>query len=151
MKQSIILKTLIILSIVIGTIFIASSYLFSKNDTALMDDIRQYNLDLSMKALDERLKERLRINKKQMKNTASMIAKNSSTFLLNYDTDGLEESLYFDMKKEGIKAVKIFDNTAKEIFLVGLKLTKRITFQAFEPNEIFRFLTVKISINYTIS
>ena len=147
MKQSIILKTLIILSIVIGTIFIASSYLFSKNDSALISDIREYNLNSSMNALDERLTERLAINKKQMKDTASMIAKNSSTFLLNYDSDGLEESLYFDMKKDGIKAVKIFDNSAKEIFIVGLKLSKKIEFKTFVPTEVFKYSSIKRPIN----
>ncbi len=147
MKQSIVLKTLIILSIVIGTIFIGSSYLFSKSDASLINDIRAYNLKSSMEALDERLKERLKINKKQMKDTASMIAKNSSSYLLNYDIDGLEESLYFDMKKDGIKAVKIFDNTAKEIFIVGLKLNNKIKFQTFVPTELYKYSNIKKPIN----
>ena len=147
MKQSIILKTLVILSIVIGTIFLVSSYLFSKNDKALIDEIITYNLNSSMKALDQRLEERLKINKKQMKNTASMIAKNSSVFLLNYDNEGLEESLYFDMKKEGIKAVKIFDDSVKEIFIVGLKLTNKIEFKTVVPDEVNKYASIKRPIN----
>jgi len=146
-KQSIILKTLVILSIVIGTIFLVSSYLFSKNDKALIDEIITYNLNSSMKALDQRLEERLKINKKQMKNTASMIAKNSSVFLLNYDNEGLEESLYFDMKKEGIKAVKIFDDSVKEIFIVGLKLTNKIEFKTVVPDEVNKYASIKRPIN----
>jgi len=147
LKQSIILKTLIILSVVIATIFIGSSYLFSQNDSKLLNEIRAYNLQSAMKALDERKDERLKINKKQMKDTASMIAKNSSTFLLNYDLEGLEESLYFDMKKNGIKAVKIFDNTAKDIFIVGLKLTKKIEFKQLVPNEVYKYSSIKRPVN----
>jgi two-component system chemotaxis sensor kinase CheA len=126
---------------------LVSAYLFSKNDTALMNEIRQYNLDLSMKALDERLNERLKLNKKQMNDSTTMIAKNSSTFLLNYDIDGLEESLYFDMKKDGIKAIKIFDNITKDIFIVGLKLGNKIKFESFIPDELNQFQNIKRPIN----
>ena len=147
MKQSIIFKTLIILSVVIGTIFLTAFYLFSKNDATLISDIRIYNLNSSMKALDERLSERLKINKIAMRDTASMIAKNSSTFLLNYDRKGLKESLYFDMQKEGIKAVKVFDSSEKEIFIVGLKLTKKIEFKSSVPSEIAKYSKIVRAIN----
>ncbi len=147
MKKSIILKTLIILSIVIGSIFVGSSYFFYKSDIQLSNDIREYNLNFSMAALDERLKERLKTNEKQMKATIGMIAKNSSVFLLNYDTDRLEESLYFDMRDSDLKAVKIFDDTIKEIFMVGLKIDNRIKFGSTIPDEFIKFKTIKRPIN----
>ncbi len=147
MKQSIILKTLIILSIVIATIFIGSSYLFSKNDSKLLNEIRAYNLQSAIKALDERQKTRLRLNKAVMKNTATAIAKNSSEFLLNFDTDGLERNLYYDMKKEGVVAIKIWDNTVKEIFLAAIKKDKKIIFQNSIPKELDKYTTIKKPIN----
>jgi len=57
------------------------------------------------------------------------------------------ESLYFDMKKDGIKAIKIFDNAAKSTFLVGLRLNKRIEFKTFVPKDVENFLTIKKPIN----
>ena len=147
MKQSIILKTLIILSIVIAIIFIGSSYLFSKNDSKLLNEIRTYNLKSAMKALDERKKTRLKLNKAVMKNAATAIAKNSSEFLLNFDTDGLERNLYFDMKKEGVVAIKIWDNTVKEVFLAVFKKDKKIIFQKSIPKEFDKYTTIKKPIN----
>ena len=147
MKQSIILKTLIILSIVIAGIFMGSSYLFSQSDNKLIDDIRSYNLNSVMSALDERQKDRLKINKKQMKTVASAIAKNSSVYLLNFDTDGLEQSLYYDMRKDGIKAIKIWDNAVKEVFLSALKIEKKIVFQNFVPKDYKKFAKIRRPIN----
>ncbi|WP_024955293.1 ATP-binding protein [Sulfurospirillum arcachonense] len=147
MKQSIILKTLIILSIVIAGIFIGSAYLFSQNDNGLISDIRSYNLNSAMKALDERQQERLKLNKKQMKTVASAISKNSSVYLLNFDTDGLEQSLYYDMKKDGIKAIKIWDNAVREVFLAALKIDNKIVFKNSIPEEYKKFAKIKRPIN----
>jgi hypothetical protein len=65
LKQSIILKTLLILGSIIILIFMGSGYLFFQNDKELIDDIRKYNLNSAMKALDERQDERLKVNKKR--------------------------------------------------------------------------------------
>ncbi len=147
MNQSIILKTLIILSITIAAIFIGSGYLFSKNDTKLVNDIKAYNLNSVMKALDGRLAERLKLNKKQMKENANMISKNSSVYLLNYDKDRLEHSLYYDMKKEGVKVVRIWDDTVKEVFLVAIKINKKVVFRDSIPKEFEEFAKIKKPIN----
>ena len=147
MKQSIILKTLIILSIFIAVIFVSSAYLFSQSDNKLINDIRTYNLKSAMKALDERQQDRLRLNKKQMQSIASAIAKNSSVYLLNFDISGLEQSLFYDMKKEGVKAIEIWDNEIKEIFLVALKKDLNIVFQNSIPKEYQKYAKIRKPIN----
>ena len=78
MKQSIILKTLLILGSVFIAIFIGSNYFTQQSDKELIEKIRNYNLKTAMDALDNRLENRLERNKKQMLDTVKMIAKNSS-------------------------------------------------------------------------
>ncbi|MCU7834587.1 MAG: SpoIIE family protein phosphatase [gamma proteobacterium symbiont of Taylorina sp.] len=147
MKQSITFKTLIILSIVIAAIFVASAFLFSQNDNKLIADIRSYNLNQAMAALDARLEERLRLNKEQMEDTANMIAKNSSTFLLNFDNEGLQQSLLFDIKKEGVQAIKVWDEVVYENFLTALKMSDEILFENSVPNQFEQFIKLNKPIN----
>jgi len=143
MKQSIILKTIIILGSFIVTIFFASGYMFLQNDNKLIQEIREYNLKTTMEALDERLQERLKVNKKQMEDTISMIAKNTSPFLLNFDSDGLKNSLGFDIKKDGVMAIKVWDNIVNENFLTALKnKDNKIIFQNIVPKEFNKYLKI---------
>ena len=121
MQKSIILKTLLILGSLIIAIFLGAGYLFAKNDNKLIGDIRKYNLDSAMKALDSRQAARLAINQAQMKEIVTTIAKNSSSYLMDYDSNGLKKSLEFDMKKDGVKAIKIWDNEVGEIFVLTIK------------------------------
>ena len=125
----------------------SSAYLFLQNDNKLLHEIRTYNLNSVMSALDERQEERLKLNTIQMNELASAIAKNSSTFLLNFDTDKLEDSLHYDMKKDGVVAVEIWDNVAKEFFLVAFKIDKKIKFQNKISKEYKKFLKIKKPIN----
>lgn len=147
MKRSIIVKTLSVLSFVIILIFICSSYLFSKVDTRLIEEIKNYNLNTAIKALDERQVERLELNKKQMKEAANMISKNSSLFLLNFDKDRLEDSLYYDMKKKGIKAIQVWDNTINEVFLAAIEINNKITFDTKIPKSFEEYKQIKRPIN----
>ena len=140
MKQSIILKTIIILGFFIVSIFLTAGFLFSQNDNKLIDDIRKYNLEKTMEGLDGRLEERLSLNKKQMNDTIDMIAKNTSTFLLNFDSDGLKSSLDFDIKKDGVVAIKVWDNAVNENFLTALKLNDKIVFQNSIPGSFENYL-----------
>jgi len=121
MKQSIILKTLLILGSVFIVIFIGSNYLTQQSDKKLIEKIRNYNLTTAMAALDNRLENQLKTNKKQMLDTIKMIVKNSSVFLLNFDKEGLEKSLKFDINKDGIEAIVIFDSVVNENFLIVYK------------------------------
>jgi len=149
LKQSITFKTLLILSLVIISFFIASAYLFSQSDNKLISDIRHYNLNQAMGALDARLEERLELNKKLMQDTVDMIAKNSSTFLLNFDSDGLQQSLLFDIKNEGIQAIKVWDGVIKENFLTALKINNKIVFKQKVPKEFKQFIQLNKDINNT--
>ncbi len=151
MKQSIILKTLLILGSVIIVIFIASGYLFFQNDNKLINDIRTYNLKSTMEALDIRKAEKLEINRIFMDDTLAMITKNSLEFLLNFDINGLKKSLLFDMKKNGLKAVVIFDDISQDIFIVGLKLDEEIKFSSILPKEYHKYSSIKKTINISIN
>ncbi len=135
MKQSIILKTLLILGSVFIAIFIGSNYFTQQSDKELIEKIRNYNLKTAMDALDNRLENRLEINKKQMLDTVKMIAKNSSVFLLNFDKDGLEQSLTFDINRDGIEAIVIFDSVVNENFLVAYKEDGEIQFSFLLPKK----------------
>ena len=147
MKQSIIFKTLLILGSVIVVIFMGSGYLFMQNDKELINDIRKYNLEKTMKALDERQDDRLESNQIYMKDTVSMIAKNSSEYLMNFDTEGLKKSLLFDIKKDGIMAIQIWDNETNEIFLLAFKQNNKVVFKNDLPNEFEKFIQLKSPIN----
>ena len=135
MKKSIILKTLLILGSLIIGIFLSFEYLSSQNDAKLISYIRQYNLDSAMKALDNRQAERLKINQAQMKDIVTTIAKNASSYLMDYDTKGLQKSLVFDMKKHGVKAIKIWDNEIDELFILAIKDKEKIIFTKELPKE----------------
>ncbi len=148
MKQSIILKTLLILGSLIITIFIGFGYLFSQNNKELIDDIQKYNLDSAMRALDSRQAERLRINQTQMQDIVTTIAKNSSTYLMDYDTNGLKESLLFDIKKENVKAIRIWDNEVDELFVLVLKKDGKIIFDTTLPKEFENFTKFKQDITH---
>jgi len=148
MKQSIILKTLLILGSLIIAIFLGFGYLFSQNNQELMSDIRKYNLDSAMKALDSRQVERLKQNKIQMENIVNTIAKNSSEFLLNYDAEGLKNNLLFDMKKDSVKAIKIWDNEVDELFLLAIKKDGKVIFDSTSVKEYEKFTKIKKSIDY---
>ena len=147
MKSSIILKTLLILGGVIITIFLGFGYFSSQKDGELIRDIQKYNLDSALKALDSRKAERLEINQMQMKGIVKTIAKNSSTYLMDYDTNGLKKSLLFDMKKESVKAIKIWDNEVEEIFLLALKKDGKIVFDLPLPQEFEQFTQFTHTIN----
>ncbi|MEA3289465.1 MAG: ATP-binding protein [Campylobacterota bacterium] len=143
MKESIIFKVLLILSFVIILIFTASSLLFNQSDNKLINDIRVYNLNKAMDALDSRLEERLNLNKVQMQDSLSMIAKNSAGFLLNFDHEGLKESLIFDLNKDGVMAVDIWDSAVNETFLIALKKDGKVVFQDTMPKEFKKYIQLK--------
>lgn len=148
MKQSIILKTLLILGGLIIAIFIGFGYLFSQNDKELIKDIRKYNLDSAMVALDHRQSERLKLNQMQMRDIVNTVAKKSSEFLLNYDNDGLKKNLMFDMKRDGVKAISIWDDEVDELFLLAVKKENNIVFDSDLPKEYKKFVIFKQDINY---
>ena len=143
MKNSIIFKTLLILGSVIFAIFIVSGYLFLQKDRELIGDIRAYNLNSAMKALDQRQDERLDIDKKQLEYAVSMIAKNSSEYLLNFDTDGLKQSLLFDIKKDGVNAIQVWDSSMQEIFLLAVKQNNKIVFLKTLPQDLEKLTKFK--------
>ncbi|MFK5892403.1 MAG: SpoIIE family protein phosphatase [Pseudomonadota bacterium] len=147
MKQSIIFKTLLILGSVVIIIFIASGYLFSKNDNELIAKIRDYNLNSAMTALDYRQALSLKNNQQQMQDATSMIAKNSSSFLLNFDTDGLKESLLFDIKRSGVKAIRVWDSSMNEVFLLAFKEDNNIVFKKSLPEFFNQYTQFKRPIN----
>ncbi|OQY18507.1 MAG: hypothetical protein B6I36_06765, partial [Desulfobacteraceae bacterium 4572_35.1] len=122
MTHSIIYKILFGLFTVIICIFSVSGYLFVQNDKELIADIREYNLNSAMEALDARLETSLQDSQRRMQDTTNMISKNSSLFLLNYDTEGLKESLAFDMERQEIKAIKIWDANVDQLFLLAYKI-----------------------------
>lgn len=128
MKNSLIFKILLILSLVIVTTFAIAAYIFSKSDEQLISEIRSYNLNSAMKALDARLEERLNLNKQNMEDILLMINKNSKGFLLDYDVEGLKKSIEFDMKKQGVVAVSIWDGSLQEYFLCATKQDSQIKF-----------------------
>lgn len=146
MKQSIIYKTLFILGLVIISIFLASGYLFFQSDKALINQIREYNLQQAMSALDAQEEMQLQNNQKQMQESVSMIAKNSTLFLLNFDHDGLKRSLMFDIKKEGVKAIKIYDSAVEELFLLAIKHDEQIIFEKELPKNFSHYTQFKRSI-----
>ncbi|MEA3354472.1 MAG: ATP-binding protein [Campylobacterota bacterium] len=149
MRESIIFKVLLILSFVIILIFTASSLLFNKSDNKLINDIRAYNLNSAMKALDARLEERLNLNKEQMQDSLNMIAKNSAGFLLNFDHDGLKKSLIFDLNKNGVMAVDIWDSAVNETFLIALKSKGEIVFKKTMPKEFEKYIQLKKDVIYS--
>lgn len=149
MQKSIILKTLLILGSLIIAIFLGFGYLFSQNDNQLISDIRKYNLDSAIKALDNRQIERLKINQIQMEEIVTTIAKNSSTYLMDYDTKGLKKNLIFDMKNDAVKAIQIWDNEVEEIFILAIKERELIIFTKYLPVEFESFTKFKHLINHT--
>ncbi len=148
MKQSIILKSLLIIGGLIIIIFVGFWYLFSQNDKKLIDDIRKYNLSSAMKALDTQQDERLKINQAQMKETITSIAKNSSNYLMDYDDNGLKKSLLFDMKKDGVKAIRIWDNEVEEIFILAIKDNGKIVFNQDLSSKFDKYTIFKHSIDH---
>ena len=149
MIKSIILKTLLILGSLIITIFLGFSYLFSQNDRELINDIQKYNLDSAIKALDSRQASRLKINQLQMQEIVKSIADNSSAYLMDYDVNGLKKSLLFDMKKDDIKAIRIWDNELEEVFLLAVKEKDKIIFNQPMPKGFEKFTKFEHPINST--
>ncbi len=143
MKQSIIFKTLLVIGSIIVLIFIASGYLILQSDNKLIDKIVAYNLDSTMKALDSRQELNLQKNQLEMQAVTNMIAKNSSTFLQNFDVDGLKESMLFDMKGEGIKAIKIWDSSMNELFLLAYKENDSMVFNDSLPRNFDKYTQFK--------
>ena len=143
MKQSIIFKTLLVIGSIIVLIFIASGYLILQSDNKLIDKIVAYNLDSTMKALDSRQELNLQKNQLEMQAVTNMIAKNSSTFLQNFDVDGLKESMLFDMKGEGIKAIKIWDSSMNELFLLAYKENDSMVFNDNLPRNFDKYTQFK--------
>ncbi len=143
MKQSIIYKTLLILGFVIIAIFLSSGYLFYVKDNELITQIRNYNLDQTMSALDAQQEIQLENNKAAMAQNADMIAKNSSIFLLNFDKEGLKKSLSFDIQKKSLKAIKIIDSVMNETFLIVYKKGNTLVYDQQFPENFKDFPTLK--------
>ncbi|MCK5070502.1 MAG: SpoIIE family protein phosphatase [Desulfocapsa sp.] len=143
MTKSIIFKILLGLGTVIFSIFTVSGYLFFQNDKALIAEIREYNLNSAMKALDSRLETSLKNNQEQMQDTTNMISKNSSLFLLNFDVDGLKDSLLFDMKRDGVQAIKVWDIAMNGLFLLAFKEDNKIVFGEKLPERFADFTKLK--------
>lgn len=139
MTKSIISKILLGLGTVILCIFTVSGYLIFQNDKALIADIREYNLNSAMKALDSRLETSLKNNQGQMQDITNMISKNSSLFLLNFDVDGLKDSLLFDMKRDGVQAIKVWDTAMNGLFLLAFKEDNKIIFGEELPKRFTDF------------
>ena len=146
LRQSIILKTLLILGSVIIAIFIASNFLTQQSDRELIEKIRHYNITTTMEALDTTEVTQLQANKKMMEDTVKMIAKNSSAFLINFDKEGLQNSIDFDIKKDGIKAILVFDTVMKENFLLAYKDDNQIKFRKILPHEFYQYTQLKANI-----
>jgi len=146
MTKSIIFKILLGLGVVIFCILTVSGYLFIQNDKALIAEIREYNLNSAMKALDSRLEISLRNNQGQMQEITNMISKNSSLFLLNFDVDGLKDSLLFDMKRDGIQAIKVWDTAMNGLFLLAFKEDNNIIFGEKLPDLFSDFTQLKKNI-----
>jgi two-component system chemotaxis sensor kinase CheA len=143
LKQSIILKTLLILGSVIITISISSGYLSLQNDKELMMKIRDFNLNSAIESLDKRQELLLNINKKQMSDTIDRISKNSAILLLDYDVDSLKLNLQLDLKKEGIEAIKVWDSAVDELFVLALKDNTKIVFKENLPKTFDTFTKFK--------
>ena len=101
-----------------------------------------------MKALDYRLEISLKNNQGQMQDMTNMIGKNTSLFLLNFDIDGLKDSLIFDMKREGVKAIKVWDSSMNELFLLALKEDNKIIFKNILPEYYNDYIPLKKSISH---
>jgi len=149
MKQSIIYKTLFILGALIIAIFLGFAYFFMENDTKLINNIKEYNLNSAMKALDARQASQLQLNKEQMQDIADTIAKNASIYLLNYDKEGLQENLKYNMNKPSVRAVEIFDSEMGELFLLALKDKNSIRFSTKLPKEFESFKQIQKPITFT--
>ena len=55
--------------------------------------------------------------------------------MLNFDKDGLEQSLTFDINRDGIEAIVIFDSVVNENFLVAYKEDGEIQFSSLLPKK----------------
>lgn len=143
MKQSIILKTLLILGSVITVIFLSAGYLFLQNDQQLISQIRQYNLNSAMDALDKREEIVLELNKQQIQSSIERISKNASLFLFNFDVDGLETTLMLDLKQPSVQAIEVWDSTVNELFLLVLKQGDTILTQKELPKSFEKFTKFK--------
>lgn len=146
MKQSIIFKTLLILGSLIISIFLCFGFLFSQNDKKLILDIREYNLQKAMKALDERLSEKLKFNQNEVNGTVEKISVYASEYLLNFDKDGLKRILEFQIQKDGAKAIEIWDNEIGEVFLLAVKENNDVKFYDKRLNELEKFKKAKHNI-----
>jgi len=148
MKNSIILKTLLILGSLIFVIFLGFGYFFMQSDKQLTDEISKYNLKSAIKSLDAREKESLSDNKTKMKDIVKTIAKNSSIYLLDYNLDGLKEALSFDMKREGVKAISVWDNEVDELFLLVAKKDDKIIFKTKLDKSYDRYVKFEQNIEF---
>jgi len=139
LKQSILFKTLLILGSLIIIIFICLGYLILQNDRELISKIVNYNLSSVMETLDKNQEVQLKINQQQMEYTVNMIVKNSSPLLLDFDKNGLKKSLSFDIEKEGVQAIQIWDSIMNEMFLLALKEDGKVFFKKVLPARFTRF------------
>ena len=149
MKNSIIFKTLLILGSLIVSVFIGFGYLFLDNNEKLINDIREYNLKSAMSALDNRQTQSLAENKLQTKDIVDTIAKNSSIYLIDYDVDGLKKSLVYDMKKESVKAISIWDSEVGETFLLLVKENNKIIEKSKLDSKFKNYIKFEQDISYT--
>ena len=139
MKNSIVGKTLIILSSVIIVLFVLVAYLFIQSDNILIEKIRIYNYNNTMKTLDDMKMQQLQESKQNIQTTISSIAKNSSIFVYNYDKDGLENSIKNFMKKDGLKCIEIWEGSTNKLFLSVLKNDKQIIISKISPKESIKY------------
>ncbi len=140
MKQSIISKILIILSIVIITISVSTTLLIQSNEKELIEKIRTYNLEQSFETLDKRQSLELEADKNEIKNTLKQISKNAYLFLYVEDLDGMKNNIMLDMKRDGVKAIDIFDDVMGESFLVAVNENNKINFSITVSKNLDKYI-----------
>lgn len=143
--KSIVTKILLIVGILSSILFITTNYLIIKNDKLLIEKIRENHLQERLSALDDRLKETLKINKEHMQHCIRVISKNSSHFLLKRDIDALKKNLLFKLEYEPIKAIIINNNKEEKIFK-AYKKDDSIEFSNIPNKELNSLTFIKMPI-----
>ena len=139
MKNSIVGKTLIILSSIIVILFVLVAYLFMQSDNMLIEKIRLYNYNSAMKTLDNMQEQQLRTAKQKLKTTLSAIAKSAAIFIYNYDKDGLKDNIKIFMEDNSIKGIEVWDGRTNELFLSILKINNKITIATNTPKTFSKY------------
>ena len=139
MKNSIVGKTLIILSGIIVILFILVAYLFIQSDNILIEKIRVSNYNSTMKTLDEMQEQQLRTAKQKLKTTLSAIAKSAAIFIYNYDKDGLKDNIKIFMEDNSIKGIEVWDGSTNKLFLSILKINNKITIATNTPKTFSKY------------